>query len=111
LKLKQIYLLWQEFIKHLPKTSRYTLGEKIDDLFIIVLELCLVASKLSPDKKLPYLKRTSLKLDTLQFFLLVVWEAKQMETKHYALLAERLDEVGRMLGGWQRGIQNKTSNR
>lgn len=32
---------------------------------------------------------------------MVLWETKSLDTKKYAALSERMDEVGKMLGGWQ----------
>ncbi len=92
----------------MPKTSKYTLGEKIDTLFIETLEYIITASLLQKEQKLPFLKRASVKLDVLKFFLQVALETKQLQTKHYTTLSEHLNEVGRMLGGWKRGIESKT---
>ena len=99
-KLVGAYKLWHEYILHFPKTSRYTLGEKIDSLFVEVVEYIAVASYLSKQDKLPYVKKATLKLDVLKFFLQVAWEIKALDTKKYITLSESFDEVGRMLGGW-----------
>jgi hypothetical protein len=32
--------------------------------------------------------------------LLVLWESRSLDTKKYAVLSEKVDEVGKMLGGW-----------
>ena len=32
---------------------------------------------------------------------MILWETKSLDTKKYAALSERMDEIGRMLGGWQ----------
>jgi len=31
---------------------------------------------------------------------MVLWESKSLENKRYVALSTKLDEVGRMLGGW-----------
>ncbi|MEK7576902.1 MAG: four helix bundle protein [Patescibacteria group bacterium] len=49
-----------------------------------------------------------MKLDMLKFFLQVGWELKALDNKKYIMLIERLNEIGKMIGGWSRGIQNKT---
>lgn len=108
-KLVAIYKLWQAYLPHFPKTSRYTLGEKIDLLFVEIIECVVIASYLSKQKKLPYLKKGLVKLDVLKFFLQVAWEIKALDNKKYISLSEHLDEIGKMLGGWKRGLENKTS--
>ncbi|MBI2012907.1 MAG: four helix bundle protein [Candidatus Colwellbacteria bacterium] len=96
-----VYKLWQEFLRHFPQTSRYTLGSKIDSLFLEITELLVTASYLHKDKKLPYIERAITKLDVLKFLLQVSWEIKSLDNKKYAILSEHLNEVGRMLGGWR----------
>lgn len=92
----------------MAKTSRYTLGQKIDDLFIEIAESILLGSYLSKEQKLPLLQKAITKLDLLKFFLQVAWETRTMDERHYAALSEPLHEIGRMLGGWKKGIENKT---
>ncbi|MBI1956994.1 MAG: diversity-generating retroelement protein Avd [Candidatus Niyogibacteria bacterium] len=99
------YKLWNEFVTHFPKKSRYTLGEKIDSLFVDTIELLFTAGYLSKEQKLPYLQRANGKLDLLKFFLQIAWELKAIDNKKYIALSKQLDEIGKMLGGWMRGIQ------
>ena len=101
-KLISSYKLWQEFLRHFPKASRYTLGEKIDSLFIETLELVLTASYLPKNGKTPIIEKAILKTDLIKFFLQITWEVKAVKTSQYALLSEKLDEIGRMLMGWAR---------
>ena len=103
-KLISAYKQWQSFIHHLPKQTRYTLGEKIDLLFIEIFELITTARYLPQNQKSPVIQRASLKLDTLKFFLEISWEIKMIDTKKYILLSKSLDEIGKILGGWKKQI-------
>ena len=103
-----VYKLWDEFRSHFPKKSRFTLGTKIDTLFLDTLELLFIASYLGREQKVPILQKANSKLDLLKFFLQIAWEIRVLDTKKYAELSKTLDEIGRMLGGWRRGLQNKT---
>jgi hypothetical protein len=78
------------------------LGIKIDRLFIETTEYIFIASRMSKDQKLPYLQKASSKLDMLKFFLQISWEIKSIDSKKYIILSEHLDEIGKMLGGWQK---------
>src|SRR3989344_15058 len=100
-KLRAAYKLWHEFLRRFPKTSRYTLGAKIDGLFVETLEQTIIASFLERSEKLPFVKKAILKLDVLKFFLETAWEIHSLEQKHYLLLSEPLHEAGKMLGGWR----------
>jgi hypothetical protein len=110
-KFVAVYKLWQEYRDHFPKKSRLSLGEKIDSLFIEVIELLFMASYLGKQEKLPYLQKAARKLDVLKFFFYVSWEIGALDNKKYTDISEHLNEIGRMLGGWIRGIQTKTPAR
>ncbi|MEK9173096.1 MAG: four helix bundle protein [Patescibacteria group bacterium] len=99
-----VYKLWSEYINHFPRTSRYTLGEKIDNLFIELIELVFMAGYASRDQKSVLIKRASDKLDLIKFFIKVAWEIKATDNKKFIALSEKLDAVGKMLGGWLRKL-------
>jgi len=107
-KLIAAYKVWQEYPRHFPKDLRYTLGGKIDSLFIDIIESIFMASRLIREQKLPYLQRASLKLDTLKFFLQITWENKVLDNKKYIAISNHLTEIGRMIGGWQKQISGVT---
>ncbi|PIR87336.1 MAG: hypothetical protein COU11_01140 [Candidatus Harrisonbacteria bacterium CG10_big_fil_rev_8_21_14_0_10_49_15] len=94
------YKTWFNLKQHLTKSARYTLGEEIDGLFIAVLKLIFLARYTPQEQKLLILQKANTNFDLLKFFLMILWETKSIETKHYALLSEQLATIGRMLGGW-----------
>ncbi|MDO8516117.1 MAG: four helix bundle protein [bacterium] len=75
---------------------------KIDGLFIETIESVFIASYVSRERKLPYIERAAGKLDLVKFFLQTLWEIKVLDNKKYIALSEKLNEVGRMLGGWMK---------
>ncbi|MEK7503551.1 MAG: four helix bundle protein [Patescibacteria group bacterium] len=104
-KLVQDYKLWHGFLPNFQKDSRYTIGTKIDSLFLETIELIIKASYSDKVEKLISLKNASVKLDLLKFFLQVAWEIRSLDNKKYISLSERLDEIGKMLGGWIRVLK------
>lgn len=78
------------------------MGGKIDFLFIETIENLFIAAHKSGGEKTPYLIRASDKFDLLKFLLQVAWELKTLDNKKYIALSKKLDEIGRMLGGWQK---------
>jgi hypothetical protein len=99
-KIKSAYILWHQYHDTLPKTQRYSLGNRIDKIFIEIIEPAATASFLPKEEKLPYLRVAIRKLDLLKILLLVSWETKSLDNKKYIALSLPLDEVGKMLGGW-----------
>lgn len=104
-KLVQTYKLWHEFLAKFPKHSKHTLGTKIDLLFLETIEFIVGANYTDKIEKIISLKRASVKLDLLKFFLQISWEVKSLDNKKYISLSEKLNEIGRMLGGWIKSIK------
>ncbi len=99
-RLKTAYLLWHQYHEKLPKTQKYSLGNKIDTLLIEILETTAAAGFLQKEEKIPWVKISIRKLDTLKILLLILWESGGLLDKRYVSLSIPLDEAGRMLGGW-----------
>lgn len=84
------------------------MGKKINLLFIDLVELILLAGYSNRNLKLPIIAKASSKLDSLKFFLQIAWELKALDNKKFAAISSPLTEVGKMLGGWQKQLQQKT---
>lgn len=102
-----VYKTWYGYRDHFPKKSRYTLGDKIDNRFIHVLELISVATYQEPAEKLPTLTRAIMGVDVLKFLLRVAWDLKILDNKKYAVLSDEIQEIGRQIGGWKKGLEKK----
>jgi len=86
----------------MQKNSRYTIGEKVDLIFLETIETVFIASYASKENKGMHLKQATSKLDLLKFLIQVGWETEAIGTKQYIVVSEKLDEIGKMLGGWLR---------
>jgi hypothetical protein len=49
------------------------------------------------------------KIDTLKVLLMVLWETKSLDNKKYLALSVHLDEIGKMLGGWNGQLLKQNS--
>ena len=107
---KDLYLLWYGYYKLLPKEHRYTLGAKIDNLLSEINEASTSASFLIGPEKLPYIKLAIRKTDSIKIFLLLLFETKSLDNKKYIDLSEKINEIGRMLGGWNGQIIKQNSS-
>jgi hypothetical protein len=109
-KEKEAYQSWLVLHRNFPKTERYGLGRKIDLLFIEILELNFIASYLPPDRKIILLEKVISKLDVLKFFVQLAWENKLIPNDKFMELSKSFEEIGRMLGGWKKGLLQKLSS-
>lgn len=78
-------------------------------LFVEMIEAIASATFLSRTEKQPWIRLAIRKLDTLKVLLLVLWETKSLDTKKYAALSIPLEEIGRMLGGWNGQLTRQNS--
>lgn len=109
-KAKETYQFWHKGLINLNRLDRNTIGGKIDDIFLSLLEL-IFRSCFAYDKfeKLSLISLAIGKNDLLKFLLQIVWEQKIISHQCYGALIISLDEIGRMLGGWKKACKKKTS--
>ncbi len=93
--------------RNFPKTERYGLGRRIDQLFLEILELSFTVAYLPPDPKIILLGKILSRLDVLKFFSQLAWENKLIPNEKYIEFSQSLEEIGRMLGGWRKGLLEK----
>lgn len=97
-----LYKLFREYRKVVPKQDRFTIFERGEQLLLDVIEGILQASTESKLAKVPTLERCSLKLNMLRVFIRLMKDVKAIDVKKYVALESMVDEIGRMLGGWIR---------
>ena len=80
---------------------------KIEDYFLGLLENIFISIYLPPETKISRLIIAISKLDGIKFFLQIAWENKCIPNEKYSTLSEHLQEIGRMLGGWKKGLEKR----
>jgi hypothetical protein len=110
-RVKEVYIIWYEYYQTIPKIHKHTLGQKIDSLFVEIIEGISIASFLNKTEKLPWINFSIRKLDALKILLMILWETKSLDNKKYINLSIKLDEIGKMLGGWSGQIQKTSSTK
>ncbi len=93
-------------VPHIQKGARYTIGARIENKFLDLLELSYIAYFTEREKKPQKISECILCLDTLKFLVSVAWEGRLISNKHCEDIALKLDEAGKMFGGWKRSLDN-----
>ncbi len=102
-------MLWYGYYQTIPKTHRHSLGLKIDGLFVEAIEATSVARFLSKEEKTPWVRLAIRKIDTTKILLMVLWETKSLDNKKYIALSIPLEEISKMLGGWNGQLTKQNS--
>lgn len=90
----------------MPKGARYTLGARIENKFLDLLERTYIAYFTARERKPERVSECMLTLDTLKFLISVAWEGKLVSSGQFKVVAEKLDETGKMFGGWKKSLEN-----
>ena len=99
-------MTWINLAVHIPKGARYTIGARIENKFLDLLELAYLAYFTAKENKIEKISECIFLLDTLKFIISVAWEAKFISNRQYEEIALKLEEIGRMLGGWKNSLNN-----
>jgi hypothetical protein len=84
----------------LPRVRRFTLGERIENGLLDVLEGLTEAAY--SRAKAETLRRANLRLDRVRHLWRLGYELKAVPTRQYGYGARLLEDLGRQIGGWYR---------
>ncbi len=101
--------MWYEYYQTIPKLHRHSLGQRIDTLFVEIIEAISIASFLPKNEKRPSVSIAIRKIDTVKVLLMVLWETKSLNNKKYIALSSQIDGIGKMLGGWNGQLAKQNS--
>lgn len=94
-------ILWlYPTINKFPKSQRFVLGQQIENTALSILTGIIISN--AERDKLVALKRVSASLDTLRILIRLAKDLKFISVQQYLFAAERVNEVGKMLGGWMK---------
>lgn len=94
--LKWIYFCVSKF----PKAEKYALGQKIKQTAMDFLDQIIRAN--GAQNKKPYLEEAAQLLEILRIYVRLSFDLSLISLKRYELLSGKIDEIGRMLGGWRK---------
>ncbi len=102
-----IFIKWLDFVKWLlittdnfPKKTRFTLVDRQIGIALQIVE-DLVEARYSRNKT-AILRRTNMNLEKLRVLLRICFETQVLSRKAYEQASYRINEVGKMLGGWMK---------
>ena len=106
--LYQAYLIWHDYLKKFPKAHKYSLGQRISEKLLDVLEYVLAAAAISGHaQKAAYLTKASQKLDVLKLLIRACKDCDCITQPQYFHISRHMHEGGNMLGAWLRSERSK----
>jgi hypothetical protein len=84
----------------IPKSHRFTFGQRLDNLTLHALMLAVRALYAQRPEKPPLLGELNLPLEQLRVLWRLVHDQRWISQQQLLFVNERIDEIGRMTGGW-----------
>jgi len=92
-------------VSKLPRNVKFTLGDRITDNCLTVLELLIQASY--SRQKLHLLDEANLRLEKLRFLLRLCRDLGALSNKGYEHVMKMITELGSQVGGWRKQVAGK----
>lgn len=83
-----------------PRDQKFLLGDRIQTQLMEVLEGLLEAYYLPKGQKKQVLQRVNLRLEKIRYLLRLSKDLQCLSIKAYGISTEKVDGIGRMVGGW-----------
>ncbi len=106
-KVSQLYRAAHERVIRFPKTSRHSLGTRIEDVLIEILELLYLAQGKQSVSRLMILNKADVKLKILSAHVRLAHTTRSINDAGFAELSTLSVEIGRMLGGWIKATKTR----
>lgn len=105
---QKVYDLIKEsvpFLNSIPRKYKFTLGDRMQNQLFELLEFVIEAYYLPVTEKKSLLKKANTKIEILRHYFRLCYEFGLYNSLKYKHYAEKLDEIGRMIGGWLRSLK------
>jgi hypothetical protein len=102
---QELYEATSKITEQLPSLKRQTIGKRLENDILQLLDLLIMAKYAPTGQKGPYLIRASARAEIIQFQLRILLTQKLANETTLHQLQAKVMEVGRMLGGWRRSTQ------
>jgi len=107
-----LFILWYDFSKWLlnktekfPKKVRFSFSNRIDNLVLDIFE-GIIEARYSHTKK-DVLRRIDLSMEKIRVLLRMCHDLQFLDHKGYEFASRKINEAGKMVGGWRKQQENK----
>jgi len=103
----KLYLAWYLRCQTIPKKDRFTIGQKAENTLLEIMTLVVSAYHTKDSvRKREILSQINIKVEGIKILFRLAKNVKAIEQRPYIDYESRLQEIGKMLGGWMRQTQS-----
>ncbi|MDX2246560.1 MAG: diversity-generating retroelement protein Avd [Bacteroidia bacterium] len=93
-------------LNRIPRNQKFVFGDRLQNHLSDLMEMLIEAHYAPKEQKYPILLRINIQIEKIRYFFRLGHDLNFYSTGHLGLLAERLDEIGRRVGGWMKVVPN-----
>lgn len=102
---QELYESTAKITEKLPALKKQTIGRRLENSILELLELLIMAKYALKAHKGMYLIKASARVEIIQFMLRILLTQKLANETTLHQLQPKVTEIGRMLGGWRKSLQ------
>ena len=87
-----------------PRTARYSIAQRVDNLVLDVMEALVEGRYRTGKRRRDALDESNLLLSRLRVLIRLAHRRGLLAEKGYEFVSQEIDEAGRMLGGWKKRL-------
>jgi hypothetical protein len=92
------------YVAKLPRERKFTIGDRLLDRCITVLETVTQAYYSPRTQKTPILHSVNIQLEVIRQFLRFLFEANVHDIRKHEHFSRSIDELGAAIGGWLKSV-------
>lgn len=104
-RIQELYKKVSVVTEKLPTLKKQTIGKRIENNILQILELLIMAKHAPQAHKAAYLVKATALVEIIQFHLRSLLEQKLANATTLHQLQANVLEIGRMLGGWYKSVK------
>lgn len=103
-KIYGLYTLLHSYQGVIPKSQRYSLWLKCENITLSLLEALIEIGHKKDNEKMKSLYMLSDKLDLLKVLFRLAKDTRTLDDKQYLAIQMIIQETGKMVGGWIKSV-------
>lgn len=103
-KVYDLYKLLYSYHQRIPKSERYTLWQKCENITLSLLEVLIEIGRQQGAERGRSLYLLSDKLDLLKVLIRLAKETRTIDNTQYLAIQTLIQEIGKMIGGWIKSV-------
>ncbi len=105
IRTQELYQKVSNITEKLPSLKKQTIGKRLENSLLNLLELLIMTKHASKAHKSAYLIKATAQNEIVQFHLRIMLEQKLANETTLHQLSSQNQEIGRMLGGWYKSLK------